>query len=107
MQLLYGVFFIQYRYVVYVLQNSGLDSGIDTIDSDYEVEPFSEYGAQNQYYILLGQIGAYFLLTMVFLAFCKNSPPKGSDGEIAPEHDTVEVPVEVTSEAGRIAGLVN
>ena len=107
MQLLYGIFFIQYRYVVYVLQNSGLDSGSDVIDSNYEVEPFSEYGAQNQFYILLSQIGAYLLLTAVFLVFCKNSPPKGSDGEIAPEHDTVEVPEEVTNEASRIAGLIN
>ena len=107
MQLLYGIFFIQYRYVVYVLKNSGLDSGSVTIDSDYEVEPFSEYGAQNQYYIFLGQIGAYLILTVVILALCKNAPPKGPAEEIAPERDTVEVPVEVTNEANRVAGLVN
>ena len=106
-QLLFGIFFIQYRYVVYVLQNSGLNSDSHKISSDYEVEPFSEYGAQNQYYILLGQIGGYFLFTVLFLRNCKSDPPNESGGEIISYKDSVEVPVEIKNEADRIAGLVN
>ena len=106
-QLLYGIYFIQYRYVVYVLQNSGLNSDSHKISSDYEVEPFSEYGAQNQYYILLGQIGGYFLFTVLFLRNCKSDPPNESGGEIISYKDSVEVPVEIKNEADRIAGLVN
>ena len=43
-QLLYGILFIQYRYIVYVLRNSGMESG-SISSSDKTVDPYSEYGA--------------------------------------------------------------
>lgn len=94
----------QYRYTVYTLQNANSDSF--AIDTSIDVSPYGEYAGGVQLWNLIGQIGVYGVLLIVFL-LCNKKSVKAEPGEIEPEEDDYVQPKTVKVEAERVAKLIN
>ena len=97
-QLLYGLFFTQYRYPVFVASNG---ESTAAGGGSEDVSPVGEYGAKVPFEILLISGGVYAAILALFLLVGKKSVP-AERGEVAPEEDDYEQPATVGQEVERI-----
>ena len=93
-QLLFGLVFIQYRYVVFVLKNPDNEGGI-------EPSPYGPYGAGLPLHLLLLQIFAYLLILLLCQCSC-HAKLKAEPRVVDVETDKFKPPATVTAEAERI-----